>query len=189
MATIQEASPAPWRIKLVPASFASVQYHVEQQSRTGGRRVVTHEYPKRDTPFSEDMGRQTTHYQITAYLIGPRYHTVKQQLMSALDKGTGALVDPYLGGTKQCICERYSVSETRERGGYCTFEMSFVELGVSGNAIEQVDSKTTLQNGAVKAGEDAASNVNSFGAGNSESAVFDNSGGTVTIGEPVIGGQ
>jgi len=41
MATIQEISPAPWRKRLVPASFAGVQYHVEQQARSGGRRATS----------------------------------------------------------------------------------------------------------------------------------------------------
>jgi prophage DNA circulation protein len=160
MATIQEISPAPWRLRLIPASFAGVQYHVEQQARTGGRRVVLHEYPKRDTPYAEDMGRQAFRYQITGYLIGPNYHIPKRALMIALDSSAGGtLVDPYLGEPKQCACERYSVSETRERGGYCTFEMAFVELGVSGNSIEQTDSKTSLQDKATSTGNDAASNV------------------------------
>ena len=87
-----------------------MQYHVEQQARSGGRRVVLHEYPKRDTPYAEDMGRAATRYQISGYLIGPNYHLAKRALMAVLDSSTaGTLVDPYLPGPKQCICERYSV--------------------------------------------------------------------------------
>jgi prophage DNA circulation protein len=129
MATIQEVSPAPWRLSLVPASYGGVQYHVEQQARSGGRRVVLHEYPKRDTPYAEDMGRAATRYQITGYLIGPSYNFAKRALMAVLDSSDGKeLIDPYLAEPKLCICERYNVTETRERGGYCTFEMSFVEV-------------------------------------------------------------
>src|SRR5262245_12914699 len=120
MATIKEVSPAPWRLRLIPASYGGVQYHVEQQARMSGRRVVVHEYPKRNTPYSEDMGRAVIRYQVTGYLIGPDYHDRKRALIAALENSEGAsLVDPYLAEPKQCICERYAVTETRERGGYC----------------------------------------------------------------------
>ena len=49
----------------------------------------------------------------------------------------GTLVNPYLAEPKTCICERYSVIEARERGGYCTFEMAFVEVGSPGNPAQR----------------------------------------------------
>jgi prophage DNA circulation protein len=160
MATIQEVAPSPWRMQLVPASFAGVQYHVEQQARSGGRRVVLHEYPKRDTPYAEDMGRAATRYQITGYLIGPSYNFTKRELMTALDSSSGGtLVDPYLAEPKLCICERYNVTETRERGGYCTFEMTFTEVGNPGNIFAQVSSAFQTQTQASATGQAAAANV------------------------------
>ena len=159
MATIQEVAPAPWRLRLVPASFSGVVYHVVQQGRSGGRRVVVHEYPKRDVPYSEDMGRSVTRYQITGYLIGPSYHETKRALMTALDKGEGSLVDPYLAEPKKCLCERYNVTETRERGGYCTFEMTFVEVGSPGNTPEQMSSAAQIQSWADTTGEGAVASV------------------------------
>ena len=70
MATIQEASNAPWRRKLVPASYAGVEFHVEHQALNSGRRVVLHEYPKRNIPYAEDMGRHAKRYNITGYILG-----------------------------------------------------------------------------------------------------------------------
>lgn len=164
MATIQEVSPAPWRMKLVPASFAGVEYHVEQQARSGGRRVVLHEYPKRDTPYAEDMGRHAWRYQITGYLVGPRYNDTKRQLMRVLDNNEGGtLMDPYLGEPLKCVCEKYSVTETRQRGGYCTFEMTFVELGSSGNSVEQTDTKSAATNQADVTSATAASRLDMTG--------------------------
>ena len=123
------------------------------------RRVVLHEYPKRDTPYAEDMGRAATRYQVTGYLIGPNYHLAKRALMAALDNASGGtLVDPYLAEPKQCICERYSVAEQRERGGYCTFDMAFTEVGTPGNQGAD-DTQGQLQNGADQTGKDAAANV------------------------------
>jgi len=161
MATIQEVSSAPWRKRLVPASYGSARFHVEQQGRSGGRRVVLHEYPKRSQPFAEDMGRTAFRYQMTGYIIGPSYHEGKRALMKVLDEQAGAtLIDPYIGEPKKCICERYSVSETRERGGYCTFEMTFVELGSPGNFPEQVNSLRQLQNVAQTAMKSIAQTAN-----------------------------
>lgn len=161
MATIQEVSPAPWRMRLVPASFGGVRYHVEQQARSGGRRVVLHEYPKRDVPYAEDMGRAATRYQITGYLIGPDYHERKRSLMKALDTADGStLMDPYLAEPKKCLCERYNVTETRERGGYCTFEMTFVEVGNPGNTPQQVNSAVNTNEAADVAATNAAETAN-----------------------------
>jgi prophage DNA circulation protein len=146
MATIKQASPAPWRLRLIPAQFAGVTYHVEQQARQGGRRVVLHEYPKKDTPYAESMGRQAMRYQVTGYLIGPNYDQTKRQLINVLENSDGGqLVDPYLATPKLCICERYSVTEIRERGGYCAFEMSFVEVGTPGNTAQQDTAGDTTQ--------------------------------------------
>lgn len=163
MATIQEVSPAPWRLRLLEASYGGATYHVEQQARSGGRRVVLHEYPKRDSPYAEDMGRHATRYQITGYLIGPNYHNAKRRLMTALDQGEGAtLVDPYLAEPKKCICERYNVTETRERGGFCVFEMQFVEVGSPGN-MGVADTGGQLQNGAQDTGKGAADLIDEGG--------------------------
>ena len=160
MATIKEISPAPWRMRLVPASYASVRFHVEQQARNSGRRVVLHEYPKRDEPYAESMGRHAIRYQMTGYLIGPKYHLVKKELIKALESRDGAeLMDPYLAEPLMCICERYSVTETRVRGGYCTIDMAFVELGKPGNTPEQKDSKVQTENKAAEAGTTTAATV------------------------------
>jgi len=140
-----------WRRRLRPASFKAIPFYVDQQGQGSGRRTVTHEYPKRDIPYAEDMGRLAYRYQMTGYLItiaggeGIRangmaadYSLNRDALRAALDSiGPGILNDPYnpdlqhLGYPLQFMCERYTCSESRERGGYCVFEMSFVEAGLA----------------------------------------------------------
>jgi hypothetical protein len=79
--------------------------------------------------------------------------------MAVLDSGQGAtLIDPYLPGPQQCICERYSVTETRERGGFCTFDMAFTEVGTPGNAA-QTDTAGAANAKAQDTSSAAASNV------------------------------
>jgi prophage DNA circulation protein len=166
MATLIEVSPAPWRLRLVPASFAGITFHVESQALSSGRRVVLHEYPKRDLPYAEDMGRHATRYQITGYLIGPNYNLFKAQLVRALQNtSTGApYIDPYLASPLNVICERYSVTEVRERGGYCTFEMLFVEAGSAGNSLQQTNTGADLNQQAQDTGSSQATTLDNLTA-------------------------
>jgi len=124
-----------WRDSLVPASFRGVVFHVEASSRAGGRRTVVHEYPKRNAPYSEDMGRHAIRWNFTGYLIlgdrGIGANLVAQinQLNLALDAvAAGMLIHPLLG-TMMVMCERWSYSDQRQRGGYVEYDMQFVEAG------------------------------------------------------------
>lgn len=162
MSTILEANPkATWRQRLRPASFGNAKFHVEQQSRSSGMRTVVHEYPKRNDPFAEIMGKHAVRYQVTGYCIGPGYQVEKEQLIAVLERAESAvLVDPYLPTRPlTCVCERYSVTETRERGGYCTFEMSFVEVGKAGNT-PTANTASVLQNQSGAAGAAGVTTLN-----------------------------
>jgi prophage DNA circulation protein len=162
MSTILEANPkATWRQRLRPASFGNAKFHVEQQSRSSGMRTVVHEYPKRNEPFSEIMGRHAIRYQVTGYCIGPNYHLEKEQLIAVLERPEAAqLIDPYLPSNPiTCVCDRYSVTETRERGGYCTFEMSFVESGKAANT-PTANTVSVLQNQSGATGAAGALTLN-----------------------------
>ena len=54
---------------LRPASFRGVAFEVESHSESGGRRVELHEYPLRDTPYAEDLGKKAGKWQIEAFLV------------------------------------------------------------------------------------------------------------------------
>jgi prophage DNA circulation protein len=49
---------APWRLQLVPASYNGASFYVEVQSRSGGFRLVVHEFPKKDIGWTESMGHR-----------------------------------------------------------------------------------------------------------------------------------
>jgi hypothetical protein len=59
----------PWRDALLPAMFDGCPFFCEAGSQSGGRRIVTHQFPKRDMPYSEDMGRRATEFQVRGYCI------------------------------------------------------------------------------------------------------------------------
>lgn len=120
-----------WRDELLPASFRGVEFKVAGNTTTGGRRGVTFEFPKQDTPADEDLGRRATRRLVSGYVIGPDYHRQADQLEAVLNReGGGYLSLPILAGLT-CRCENYARSERREEGGFAVFEMSFVEAPAS----------------------------------------------------------
>ena len=145
----------PWRDILLgePASFRGIIFNVETGARSSGRRGVVHEYPKRNDPYAEDMGRMARRFQFSGYLIyrpgNPIYEYTSQRkkLYEALESDDiGRLVHPvFVPGGMQALCERYSMTEARERGGYTTFEMQFVEAGAAVNSGgSSVNTKATI---------------------------------------------
>lgn len=122
----------PWRDRYGEASFRGAIFHVEMQGRDSGRRNVVHEYPKRDQPYAEDMGRRARTFSVAGYLIGPNYLDDKDFLQNALEEeGPGTLKLP-MADDQQVSVLRYTIQESRDKGGYCTIDMMFVEAGVPG---------------------------------------------------------
>jgi prophage DNA circulation protein len=124
----------PWRDKFQRAKFRDAIFYVDNDQRGGGRRVALHEYPKRNVPYAEDMGRAATKYQVSAFLItrDGSYLELKDALIEALEKdgpGMLRLPLPYMMQDVKVMVQGYTVTESRERGGMCTFEMTFVEYG------------------------------------------------------------
>jgi len=122
----------PWKLELLPASFRGIEFKVDANARGSGRRVVLHEFPHRDLPYTEDLGRRARAFPVTGYVIGPFYKDDRDALIFALEReGPGQLVLPTLGEfTVQS--REYSVRENKRAGGIAEFEMNFVEVGEAG---------------------------------------------------------
>lgn len=119
-----------WREELRPASFRAVPFHVEGDGGTFGRRTQTHEYPQRDKPYTEDLGRATRTFEITAFLIGDDYLRQRDALLEAIEtEGPGTLVHPWYGQLTVSIQEPARVSHSMRNGGMCEVSLSFVEAG------------------------------------------------------------
>lgn len=151
----------PWRDKYQQASFRGAIFHTESDGRSSGRRVALHQYPHRDTPYAEDLGRRAVQHPVTGYLIGPNYIGPRDALIDALEKeGPGQLIHPLLR-PMQVVCTNYTVTETRERGGYCSFEMMFVEAGSDAGSSPSQATSASAQAAASAASASAAANFNS----------------------------
>lgn len=118
-----------WHDELRDASFRGIPFLVSEHEATGGRRGSTHEYPQRDEPFAEDMGRRARGYNLQAFVLGPEYFAGRDALIDAMNQeGPGTLVHPYLGSV--IVQPRnYGVRETTRRGGMAIFRLRFEEAG------------------------------------------------------------
>lgn len=135
--------PGTWRKRLLPAHFNGYLFHVEVGSMEGGRRIVTHEFPKKELCYSEDMGRKATEFTVRGYIIQfvrdtgvdlyrRDYTIARNKLQTQLDTATpkGATLQLPMMRPMTVVCSRYRLTEEDKLGGYCTFDMTFVELGV-----------------------------------------------------------
>ena len=140
MSQITEIPNTPWRDALMPASYRNAQFHVEAGSRENGRRIVVHEFPKRDVPYSEDMGRKAFEFTVRCYCIAYPFNTDRvlyqrdyrigrDALIDELEReGAGILQLPLLP-PMSVVVQKYRITEEQKTGGYCTFDISFVESG------------------------------------------------------------
>jgi prophage DNA circulation protein len=123
------------RSRLLPASFRGVPFYAVASGGSGGRRLVTHEFPLRDDPFTEDLGKLPRRFKLHAYVIDdPAGFSVYQDLRDALIKaceanGAAVLMHPTFGP----VSVRAGVLGWSERiveaFGYCDFQLEFVVDG------------------------------------------------------------
>lgn len=119
-----------WRSRLQAASFRGVPFEVDNEEAEFGRRVQVHEYPNRDKPFTEDLGRATRRITINAYLIGDDYPEKRDRLIAAAEaEGAATLVHPYYGEMKGNVDGTIRVLHSNQEGRMCRVTFQFVESG------------------------------------------------------------
>jgi hypothetical protein len=181
MATIRDIHN-PWRDALLPAMYDGVPFFCDTGIRESGRRAVIHEFPKREFPYAEDMGRKAMQYSVRGYVIAyvrdvgtdptaanqvftsmpvggfaaslfmRDYRIARDLLQARLDKpGAGVLQLPNMGRagaggalTLTAVCSGYRMTEEDRLGGFCVFDMTFVEYGLI-NLVPSVPAITLLQ--------------------------------------------
>lgn len=117
--------------QLWPASFRGMPFFVQNEGAKGGRRVVVHEFPNRDDPFLEDLGRAKREFSITAYVASDSVLADAAALGAVLDvDGPGVLVLPGLGPQ---LARLLTFDRTMERDtlGYVAFSLQFIAEGFS----------------------------------------------------------
>lgn len=144
-----------WRDDLRAGKFRDATFHIESHDASGGRRLAVHEYPLRDTPYPEDMGRATRKWAVTAYLLGADYMLSRDALVAALEAaGPGTLVHPYLGTLRVAVADFRFTESTRE-GGMARFSINFVEAADPARPDVLPDTRAAVESRAA-ATQDAA---------------------------------
>ncbi len=104
----------------IVASFSPLRERfagVREQSAEGGRRLVSHQYPGRDTPWTEDLGRALRQLTLEMHITGSNYISGRDALLAALEQsGAGELVHPWFG-RMQVHCQQYTLRENTQAGG------------------------------------------------------------------------
>lgn len=87
-----------WKDQLRDASFKGVPIKWLDISGENGRRLADHEFPQRDRPWIEDMGRATRPYAFTAVCCGDSWLDDLNTLLAIMEApGAGELVHPLFG--------------------------------------------------------------------------------------------
>jgi prophage DNA circulation protein len=114
----------------LPVIWRGIAFRFGEYSLRGGRGVAIHEFPTRDDPFTEDLGRKIRQYRLRGHVIRPLWEVSRNALISACEDSAtvGTLVHPY-PGPLQVRCLDYEVSEDKDNGQIANFELLFVEAG------------------------------------------------------------
>lgn len=125
---------------LRPASWRGVPFEVDTADMGVGRRTVLHQYPQRDMPWAEDLGRAARDPSFEAFVCGIDYVDKAKKLLDALEEGgSGTLIHPWFGTLKVSVKEDGARVSFNKELGYARFTLSFVESGdlsfpVAGNS-------------------------------------------------------
>ena len=145
-----------WRDSLIPAAFRGAEFHCEANSLESGRRMVQHQFPKRDTPQAEDMGHQAIVWTVRGYVIAypfdvdgttlyrRDYRTARDELYRMLAAGQEGVLQVQTLPPFKVWCQRFRMTEEQKLGGYCVFDMTFIEAGTQTFPLE--DTSTVLIN-------------------------------------------
>lgn len=122
--------------ELQQASFRGVPFAVRGGSSLFGRRTTVHQYPNREKPFPEDMGRSAGEYRIAGFLVedslvygGGSVIAQRNAMKAAVEApGPAILVHPTYGQLKVSVLDRSAeFVERMDRGRYFEFNLTVVE--------------------------------------------------------------
>lgn len=117
-------------------SYEGIQFDVDSATLSFGRRTVTHEFPQRDAPYVEDLGKATRQFSIQGFIVGDDFIDRSKRLIDKIESqvGTdrranhGKLVHPWLGSLDVTPIDSPSITYDRAKR-FCTFTLTFLEAG------------------------------------------------------------
>jgi prophage DNA circulation protein len=106
------------------ASFRGARFWVDEDEIETGRRLVVHEFPHRDAPYIEDMGRTANRIEVTAYVASDAAIGEQAALMAACEaRGAATLQLP--AARLKAHCERCERAWDKDKQGRFAFRLTF----------------------------------------------------------------
>ncbi|WP_164151621.1 DNA circularization protein [Stenotrophomonas maltophilia] len=139
-----------WKDQLRKASFRGVEFHVLNDMATFGRRTLPHEYPFRDVPYVEDIGRAARRLRIDAIILGEDYMSVRDALIVAIEtEGPGKLIHPQYGEMLvSLVDDGATLDHSSAEGGCCRIAFSCIESGEITFPVASTATATVVQDQA-----------------------------------------
>ena len=161
MTTITAIPNTIWRDQMMPATYKNARFHCEANAIESGRRIVQHEFPKKDLPYAEDMGRAAAMFTIRGYCIAYPIDNddffqrdsrqARNRLAQKLNEVGAGLLQLPTYKPLMVVCMRYRLTEEERFGGYCVFDMTFTEQGVDPSVYVPTADTAGLVNDASQA--------------------------------------
>ncbi len=118
-----------WRDQLNPGSINQIPFFTEEGDNDFGIRAVQHEYPLKDEPYIEVMGKKKRVHSIRGFLIGEDYMDLRDRLIVLAESGrTVQLVHHFLGRITVIVIA-FRPSESTREYGQCRFTLEVIESG------------------------------------------------------------
>lgn len=138
-----------WTDEIFPASFNGIPFSVQSHNRSGGQRLAIHEFPYRDRPQVEFMGRKANDLHINAVLVGNDYLARRDQLLHELNKkAIGELIHPWLGILRVAV-QDFNQDESWDYAGSCRLTLTFIDAdAVSAGSVLTVTSDAVTSTAA-----------------------------------------
>lgn len=114
-----------WRDQMLPASFRGISFLIPQASVPVGMKVQLHEFPQRDEPYAEQMGKQAQIHRLVCWIVGDDCFERRDKFMEAVQTpGAGELVHPWLG-RMQVKAGEAELTHDFKQGGMAAFAVTF----------------------------------------------------------------
>lgn len=151
---------ARWKEQLQQASFRGIEFKIADIETVVGRRSVTHEYPLRDVPYVEDLGKRAREFTVNAYVIGDNYIDNLQQLISAIEQdGTPGIFRHPTLGIMNVVAKEFRINFRGSEGGIEYLTITFTESGTNQYPTVKTD---TVSNSKQKSAAGITQAIESF---------------------------
>jgi prophage DNA circulation protein len=115
-----------------PASFRGLKFAVIGAQFRGGRKNAIHEYPFRDIPYVEDLGRQARRITVIGFVLDDANGTAiskRNAIIGAIEtQDQGELNHPTLGRFQVNVLD-FETEESMDEGGAFALRFTFMESG------------------------------------------------------------